>query len=705
MAKQGRKEKGAGSRFIEWMEVNQKVIWVVLLAIIAWSFAFTSPWQNAASNVSDKIEHARIHGEPLTVGEYKRLMARIRQAQGILQTVISTNFDYSQRDTLPLPGPLAKPGVSWGSLKPEDYLAFKNKALQMGLRVSDAELLDYLKDLWQRLEAAQRAQMEVLSKPDPTPAARRNDFQQRFEIMDLTRKKGAELRAGGYWDPKSWAALVDRFAERSRVIPVRDIEETLRDIFLIAKLEEYVRSSVNVSLEDVYKRYEEERQARRFSWTELKLPEAVEEMVAKTISDEDVKRHYEVEKDVSLRKPASVKASWLLIPKDHIREETARAITDEDVKKHFDETRNEYRRPALLASEADFALRSAEEKAELDKQLFFPFEEVKEKVRESLIEKRVPAELRTFADGIRTRLNPPKPTGDAAQAAGEKPPATFDELVKEHPFMTTGKTGYVTSDEEARSAFGDAYFPGAINGWFGALRQGKALTPPPQQGVTGEKGHIFFANVEGRRADYVPTFAEAQAEVRKSLVRKQALDILDKAADAAAESINAGTKDLAAVAAEGLEIEVGGEKIKVPATPVVAAPGFLGKTETLRIPEPAKTAENEEEKEKEKTMAALEDDGEELTVAHAASSEILKAAFLAREKGKVEATSRDEAGAAYIVRYDDLRLPNPAGFKDERDNLDHLLLREKQDKYFDDWRKDLYREAFALSGTSATPGT
>lgn len=702
MAKQGRKEQGAWSRFIAWIEVNQKVIWVVLLAIIAWSFAFTSPWQNSASNASDRIEHARIHGESLTVGDYKRLMARILQAQKILVRILSTNRDFAQRDGLPLPGPLSKAGVSWGSLKPEDYIAFKKKALQMGLRVSDAELKDYLRDLWQRLEAGERAIKEIQSKPDPTPGSRQNDLQHMFEIMDLTRKKGAELRAGGYWDLDSWAAYVNRFAERGRVIPVRDIEETLRDIFLIAKLEEYVRTSVNVSLEDVYKRYEEERQARRFSWTELKLPEAVEEKVSKTLSEEDVKNHYDVEKDASLRKPASVKASWLLIPKDHIREETAKAITDEDLKKHFDETRNEYRRSALLAAEADFALRSAEEKAELDKQLFLPFEEVQEKVRKSLIEKRVPVELRTFADKIRTRLNPQKPIGDAAKTAVEKP-ATFDELAKENPFVKTGKTGYVTSDEEARSAFGDAYFPGAINGWFAALRQGKALTPPPPQGVNGEKGHIFFANVEGRKADYVPTFAEAQVEVRKGLVRKKALDILEKAADAAAESINAGTKDLAAVAAEGLEIEVGGEKVKIPASPVAAAPGFLGKTDTLRIPEPVKTAEKEEEKEKK--PAAPEDDGEELTVAHAASSEILKAAFLAREKGKVEATSSDEAGAAYIVRYDDLRLPNPAGFKEEQDNLDLQLLREKQDKYFDDWRKDLYKEAFAVSGAPAVAKT
>jgi hypothetical protein len=146
-----------------------------------------------------------------------------------------------------------------------------------------------------------------------------------------------------------------------------------------------------VSLEDVYKRYEEERQSRRFSWTELKLPEAVEEKIARSLSAEDLKLHYEAEKDGSLRKPASVKASWLLVPKDHFREETAKAITDEDLKKHYDETRNEYRRPVLLASEAEFALRSAEEKAELDKQLFFPFEEVKEKVRTSLLDKRAPA--------------------------------------------------------------------------------------------------------------------------------------------------------------------------------------------------------------------------------------------------------------------------------------------------------------------------
>jgi hypothetical protein len=682
MSKQRRKDKNLWDRFMLWINENQKVIWVVLLICCAPFFAYNQPVQQLFSPSPERTVAERVYGRDVTQLDLKVAAERLgevaRVARGAFQSV-------------PLTFPEASGQVLRGDREgfdPINFFMFREKARKLGLRVSDAELAEHIRELWQQNEAISLASSEVREKQKNKKSA--SDQEVGFEFYQTLMQKKAELSARNAFEPDSWVDLV-----RTTRLRVSDFEETLRDIYLIGKLESYVKSSVKVSPEEVYKAYREEKQKRRLTWVELKSNEALKEKVAKTLTADDVKAYYEGHKE-ELKKPFSmVRASWLLVPKDHFKEEVEKSIKDEDLKVYYQDNRDHYRR-TILADEAAFKPRTPEEKQTFEQKLYSPLEEVKDKVREKVVEKKTGEELAAFERQVAARLFPPKPAADAGKTAPEKP-ATFEGLLKEFPFLKTGSTPYVSA-EDAKAVFGDAY-ASRVNEWLNRWRFGapKTKLEDPTQPSPGPKGSVFYAKVQERPPRTLPSLKEIETEVRDTLLKSRVADIVDKAAQALLKDVAEGRKDLGAVVASGLDVEVAGEKVHVEAGPAESSKSFLEKDDELMVSKPKKEGAGEKDA---GTKGATDEEGDPKEEAHPASQAILGAVFNIQEMKSLSVAKDPKSGNCYLVRFDDVVYPDPANFEKEKSRIERDLLagsREtgvgKEAKHFKVWRDEVLREA------------
>jgi hypothetical protein len=683
MAKQQRKEKNAWDRFLLWAEENQKVIWVVLLIIIAPSFAMTGLFTQVLAPKADSLVAVVVDGKSITQAEYRRMTEAIGTVESVLISIARSDYN-------PLPGPLAASGLSWGAMDVTQFYAYRGRALKMGIRVPDDELRQYIRDLWQRQEALKRAREDLRAKPQPKPEDQNAAFQMQIEHMMLTRKKLDELRAGdgSAFDEAGWTTFIEG-AEigRTRIL-VQDFEETLRDFCLIAKLEHYVTSSIQVSPQEVFELYNKEKARRKLSWAELKVPDALKEKFSKSLTPDELKTYYETSKD-KLKRDLSIRSSWLLLPKDHFKAEAEKGITDDDLRKYYQDNRNSYRKPVILSTESDFALRKAEEKAALDAQVYKPFDEVKDKVREKVIEERARTNAQMFSGQLSQRIYPPKPPADAAKAE-DKPAVSFDELVKEFPYLKTGTVSFA-DQKKAKEAFGVGY-TSMVDSWFRTAQANRPISSSSLK-AEGENGQVFYTKPDVRPSGYLPALKDIEAEVRNGLAVQKALEAIEKAAKAASEDANTNKKDLAAVSAAGLDVEIAGEKVHVDAFTPQGSGTYVVKEGSLMVPK------KKPEKPVEKTPAVGDEDSDENAEeeAHPASKAIVEAVFRLPEgdKQKTTVVSDAETSSCYIVRFEDVQLPNPGGFEQQKDQLERQLVQEKSQQYFTDWRAALLKEARA----------
>ena len=675
------KEQGFFDRIEAWVKGNQKVIWVGLLVIIAPTFAMTGIFTGSLSYNSDKTVVNRVFGKDVTAADYKAVAGKLKSVGGLILSSFYNTFT-------PLPGVLGNSEFSypsdrqpgWSQLDPGEYFAYTEKALSLGIRVSDVELSGYIRELWRRAEAVRRASVQLQNDPaSQDPSAQRNLWSKR---MQLVRVNLEELRGvdGTYFDQASWARIIEGDRKRSW-IRVKDFEEALRNVVLIAKLEAYVKDTVQVSPEEIFKKYNEDQQTRKVSWAEFAAPSELVEKVATALTDAEVKTYYEEEKK-SFKKDASLRVGWLLVPEDHFKAEASKRVTEEDVKEHFDNRRNDYRRPAISSGEALFALRSAGEKEAADKERYKGFDEVKDEVREKVIADLAAADLRTSRDALSSRIFP---RGADAVAA------TFEELVTEFPFLEMSETAYVTQDA-AEEALGRGYGP-QVTRWFAALRTNKPIAPI-RRAVLADEGFVFYSAVETRPGNYFPLLSEIDGEVRETLTTVRVARLIEDALKGLSKDVNDGQKTFDDVLAVGVDVEVGTETVHVSAAPVEASRAFVGKNGPLLVVKAEEPASEDEDSSKGEGDDGIEDEPDEEP--HSASEPILAAAFSIPDGdiGQSSVATEEDSASSYLVRLEALRFPNPAGFEKEEPGIEVGMLREEKRLYFAKWKLDLMKKAF-----------
>ena len=719
MAKQ-RAGSGRGkSPFRVWVEENQKVIWVVLLIIIAPLFAFTGPVTSfLGRGMQDRVQE-EFYGKSIMQSEVQTAAARIAPALAMFQ---DTNFQAMMSDPgSPRPAPMFGPDSLLGGGNRDsgemDYLRFflyREKARREGLRVSDRELSDHIRDLWQWLEAFKRASEEVAArnateKKDTKTKDMLERLQER-EVHELARRKKKEFEELKAFGEETWPTYVQLYCrvQRSGAQPrLRDFEETLRDLYLIAKLENHVRQGIQITPEEVYEKYRSENKSRLFSWTEFHADEALKEKIAAGLKPEDVKAHYDSRRNDFL-KPVSIRAAWLLLPKEHFRKEAEKVVTETDVRKHYDDFRNQYRKPTISSQEAAFSVRTKEENEKYTASLFKSFEEVKEEVRKETIDKRADTDMRAFSQQLRTRLFPPNTPPSTATAPT---PSLLQGTAREFPFLVTETSGW-GSTEDAEKVFGKG-FSRQVTTWLNQAAAGARPGAPkpelnaPAMGVESDAGLLYYSKPE-LRTPMVPPLEDIQEEVRKSLVATRAVELIDKAAATAAADVDAGKKTLEQVAETGLEVEVGPagstEKLLVKGTPVRQTPRHLGRYDNVMIPKKkdADSKDGEKKEPADKPEDGSEDPQEEI---HPSSRSMIEAVARISEKGKTAVTSDSEEDACYVVRLDDFVYPDASKFEERRPYLESQLRREKEGERLAVWRAEVQAEARGLNPVEGAPGT
>src|SRR5262245_30809651 len=133
MAQQSRKDKNAWDRFMLYVHENQKVLWVILLIVIAPSFAMTNLFTNFMGPSQDQRVVRTVAGKAITGAEFLRTKDAIDHVRIILGRARLADFSG-------LYGVLGDATFSLGDLDPVDYVLYKEEARKHGIVVSDSEL-------------------------------------------------------------------------------------------------------------------------------------------------------------------------------------------------------------------------------------------------------------------------------------------------------------------------------------------------------------------------------------------------------------------------------------------------------------------------------------------------------------------------------------------------------------------------------------
>ncbi len=675
------------------MHENQRVVWVVVLVLVCFSFGFVGPVQDFFMAPATNPTRARVYGRKVTEGDLDSLGTRLAllyrvflRAGGVLPE-LGIN-----RPLLPLPGLLDDAFEIAAGGASEEFFAFREKALREGFRVSDRELGEHVRFLWERVEALSAAHTEMnarreKAREDPSaPEPSGMDF---FSILE---KKLREVGTKPF-DAKSWAGTLEKLSGGRRLGMSR-AEETLRDVLLLSKLFRFVKGSVNVAPQEAFEEFLEQRQRRKLTWAEFPVTRELEEAVAKTVTDEDVALEYEADaKKYGLGD--TVKARWLLVPKKHFVGEVSGKLTEEDLQDYYRRYKNLFRKPAVSSLEASFYPLSPEEKAALDRKLFFSLEEVREQVRERAIDEKGTIAMREFARELVRRLYPPQRPGETPQR-----PATFAELLKEYPFLESKVVDFV-EESAAREQFGPGYTR-QVETWFRTIAKyrqdaarGSATSPPrieaPRTYLEGEDGLVFYSEVQ-HRGPRIPLLREIAERVRRDAVLRKSLKALRSALEESAGKIDRGettfeeeTKGPLEVALEPRAGESERAKVSIAPARIESSLEPVERRGSVKVARPKGAAEEGkgEPEEGEKPGEAV----------HEASDAISAAGFGPAAAAKTAVGTSEKTKAAYLVRVDEIIPPEREAFAKERGRFESDLLLRRRNAHLAEWMKSVRAEA------------
>ena len=669
-----KKEKNAWDRFWIGVKENEKVIWVILLIILAPSFAFTGMYSSCLTQARGNPVHAQMFGRNIPESEYdqaRRELILVHSVQG------SREFPDASE---------------WSVLQ---FLLYRTEADRLGLRVSDEELGGLIRIIYQRREAQAAAQESIqqLVKDEKTAKNLKEEvLNQVYQSTLMT--KFQELRKTDQFDPDKWHALLANWKTpdggRALSISAPDLEAALRDVMKAEKLPYFVKDSVQVTSEEALEKFKQDEQQRKLTFFEVKAPDDAKAEVEKAVTDADVKARYEKAKE-EFAEPIKVRVDYLSFPVAAFEKEVQ--ITDEDLKKQYDAVKaQKYRTFADAGSLDSFKPLSPEEKAALEAKAFRPFDEVKEEVRADLLKTKSREAARAAAEKAGVKLFPKTPgTIDGKKdEKAETKPATFEEVAKEVPQAKQGSTPWVAMKDVEKDVPAEARSD-QFTFWFRQLQGGQNGNPPPRKEVDAPKNYIssprtepqyyvFYAKPQVRPAGVRP-LDEVKDRVRETLVKERLLERAADKAKAIADAIGEGKKSFDDAAKEA------GSK--------AVTTGFLEKFGSFMVPdESAKPSTPDAAK----TPPA---EAEKKTKEHPGSMTIIDFAFKSlREKGKAGFVRDPENGVCYVVRYDDVIFPDQTKFEKQRLAKVRELREEKQTAYWLEWKRKLDQEA-----KLSTPGS
>jgi hypothetical protein len=646
------------NRFMSWVKVNERMIMVILLMLVAPAFAFTGPTTSFFDKLGGNTPWAKANGRTYYSHDF----------QNVQEVIASGNqIRLAERFSGEGDGPM-------------QFLLLEQEADRLRLDVSDDELAQAIRRFyWQVRVLEERALKQMAKAAGPDGAGAAFDVEARFK----------ELASANAWDARDWQRLLRDWDSGTSIVrrmlgyrhvPLnhRVLENNLRRYMRVEKVQDYVYDSVQVSEAEVYDEFLRREQLRKASFFEVKIDDEIKKRAAEGITDADLDHYFEANRDSFESYFPKLGFEYAFIPFDHFLDQVQ--LTDEEIQKEYESSRDlKYRRGLAAVGTESFDLVSPEEEAARRKELYKPLEEVREEVVKDLKERKKRELAEAFAAELKKRFLP------AAPAAGEAPPEpiALEALRAELPFVAAERTPLMSSFE-SREKLGKAASQ-RVSNLFQNLdansretdssKRRAIVLPDAATENTERSGLVLYRNLKTRDRG-IPERAEATDEIREKLIEQRALDLLRSRVEPLVVDLREGkTSFEQAVAAAGAKAR---------------ATGFVKRGDTINLP-----AEKAEAKPDQSTAAAEPPKMEPFKGGRILGDKL----FALEAKGdQGAALARDDSnGAFYVVRLDETLEPNPEDFPKSHDRYFQELSSYRKIHRYLQWTKDLWGRADVAS--------
>ncbi|MFN0059065.1 MAG: SurA N-terminal domain-containing protein [Planctomycetota bacterium] len=281
-----------------YLKQNEKVIMVVLLVVIAPTFAFSGLVYYLMEDRSGTT-YFYVGDERVSALEYQRLRSQLGDYLSI------SSMTHMQGN----PWQRAPRQVDSNSV--ERFVLLQKEARRLNMSVSDKELNDYVVDHAKRLIAWHEVYNELSGIPS-------QDFRKKFDD---------KLRSLVFTHEAYRKVLADEDFLGMK-ISVRNFENMLATNLLVQKLTSAIQSSVVVADSEVYDRFKLENELRSFDFVGLPTARFREEAATK-ITDEFKLTTFESNKSV-FRIPPRVKLSAAVLVRNRI------LVDDAEIQQRYD---------------------------------------------------------------------------------------------------------------------------------------------------------------------------------------------------------------------------------------------------------------------------------------------------------------------------------------------------------------------------------
>ena len=512
----------------------------------------------------------------------------------------------------------------------------------------------------------------------------------------------------------TWMRLAEGDSRRS--VSRKAFESTLRDLLLIARLDGHINARVQVTGPEAFEEFKIQNHKRKFDWVKLTAPEELSTKVKESLTKEKLEEHYNNFKS-DYNADTRLRFKFLEVTMEPFQKEVEAEVKEENLAEAYEEKKGLYTRPGIRQDAGLFQLLSSEAMQTREKELYLPYDEVKEKVRERYVRETASQKVSEFADKLRAQLFPIKP----ASGTDEKPaaePVTFEDLAKEYEFIKTGETSYATQ-ADAEDVFGkalegiyDEKAPSrqAIESWYrvaneeGRKANGYVLTDLEKTRLKNPNfryeefipvSFIYFSDVDIKAPGQLE-YEEAAEKVTSDLHSKELVKLLRKACDGQVKTAEEAENSAAAFTAlGGSEAEIAfAEEQSFKATfgkLENSGADFIGRRDSITLP-----AEKEEGKEEGKEEEGKEegktgsDPAAEQKEPHPSSATLVSTGFTVEKLGGFKVVEDEAQDACYILRYTELEDPDSADFEKARSGLVTQIKRRDEIEEFRIWRELLH---------------
>lgn len=468
---------------MEFFKANEKVIMVMLLVIIAPSFAFTTLMFSNIGNSSQDTDYLEMYGETFKVSDIQQLSLRVA--------------DVNKIALLMFRGVPGRPRI--GEEDVIQHYIFLREAKERGIAVSDQELGEVVTELGKSLIALHQVRNEEQVFADDGAF-----FQALNQKRDTVRFNHAEYQAALRNEKVGLQMSVKRF------------EGLVREWLTKTKLLSVPGNTVVVSEKEIYEEFEEELHKRTFEFVRVSAADFIEEAKSK-ITPEELEERWnrtpvpgkEFERKPSLKLEIAMVGSQPYQP------------TDEELLAYYEKNKDtRYRMKVQPAADPEKEGGEGQEGQDEPKEpevRYKPFDAVRSQVLSAVKVIR----LKEIAEAART---------EAAKLQGEGKEFDLLDVFGEHAVLAEKfETGWFDVDGVndlpasyknvpiLRSLFSAAKFPELQEGSVGdrtvATRQG------------AQQFHYVY-RIAGKRDAEVPAgLADVEEEVRDAVAQEKATQL------------------------------------------------------------------------------------------------------------------------------------------------------------------------------------